>query len=191
MENYIDLRFAVSDLISNRIMSDVFPRLVKQAEATFNQRLRTVWQVQDATLYFDEGVAQLPFDFMEVLTLYGRGGRPMRAGMPSSSRVPCSGVYSIGNGSVTIGGFTGELDLNYYAQLPTLTVSPTACNWLLQRYPNAYLYGVGVEAAKFLRDAEQSVVIDGLLAQELSAINIDDERARWSGAIVRVQGLTP
>lgn len=193
MDNYIDLRFAVSDLVSNRIMSDVFPRLVKAAEVRFNQQFRTVWQVQDETLYFDEGQAQLPFDFLEVLHLYGINDRQMRAGMPATTKRCGSeySTYSIGNGTITLRGYTGERDLQYYAQIPTLTSSPTACNWLLQRYPNTYLYGVGLEAAKFLRDAEQAVVIDGLLASEMQAVRIDDERTRWSNSVVRVQGLTP
>lgn len=194
MDNYIDLRFAVSDLVSNRIMSDVFPRLTKAAEATFNRELRTSWQIQDYDLDFDDGVSPLPFDFLEVLHVYNTHDNPMHSGPLSASRRLGSEytTYEIANGNISIRGLNGTARiLQYYAALPTLTSSPLATNWLLQRYPNAYLYGVGYEAAKFLRDPDQAQLIDNLLQREVDAIRIDDERTRWSNSIVRVQGLTP
>lgn len=170
-QNLIDLRFAVSDHVGNRAISDVFPRLVEMAEHDFNSRLRTRMQIKDATLLFEDGVSPLPLDYLEMYEL--------------------GGSYSVDGFNVSIPGCGGDRTVKYYAKLPSLTCSPTASNWLLSRYPSAYLYGVGLQAAKHLRDSDLAVVTSSLYAEALDLLRVDDERARWSTASVRVQGMTP
>lgn len=176
-QNIIDLRFGVSDHVGNRNISDVFPRLVEMAELDFNSRLRTRHQIVDATLTFDEGVSPLPPDFLEILNVCPRPGMKKQ--------------FQIDGFNITIPGFSGDLTIQYYAKLPSLTCSPTASNWLLARYPSVYLYGVGMQAAKHLKDMETAVATSSLYGEALNLLRVDDERARWSAATVRVQGLTP
>jgi hypothetical protein len=193
ISNTLDLRFAVSDHVGNRAISDVFPRLIQMAETQLNQRLRTVWQQTDDTLTFSDGEADLPCDFLEMISMYGATGYQMRAGMRADQKRPGMShtTYSIGDGKAYIRGFTGDRDILYYASIPTLTGSLNSSNWLLQRYPDVYLYAVGLQAAKFLKDVELSQATDQLLGFSLQAIKIDDERQRWSGAVVRVAAPTP
>lgn len=176
-QNIIDLRFAVSDHVGNRSISDAFPRLVEMAELDFNSRLRTRHQIVDATLTFDEGVSPLPPDFMEILHV-----GPHHCG---------SRKFQIDGFNITIPGFSGDLTMQYYGKLPSLTCSPTATNWLLRQYPSLYLYGVSLQAAKHLKDMDTAVATSSLYAEALQLLRIDDERARWSAAAVRVNGLTP
>lgn len=189
----LDLKFAVSDHVGNRAISDVWPRLVQQAETQLNQRVRTVWQVTDDTLTFTGGEATLPGDFLEMLHVYGLNGYQMRAGMRTDQHRPGMShtTYSIGAGKAYIRGFTGDRDIQYYAALPTLSASLSASNWLLEQSPDCYLYGVGLQAAKFLKDVEMAQATDQLLGFALQALKIEDERQRWSNGVVRVQGLTP
>lgn len=177
IQSYIDLRFAVSDHVGNRAISDVFPRLVQMAEADFNQRLRTRYQITDATLTFEDGVSPLPPDFLELIEVSHRPGMKRR--------------YQIDGFNITIPGISGDLDVQFYAKIPTLTCSPTACNWLLAQFPSVYLYGVGLQAAKHLRDVELSQATDQLYGYALDELKVADERARWSASVVRVQGCTP
>lgn len=171
--NIIDLRFAVSDLVGNRAISGVFPRLVEMAEADFNSRLRVRQQLVESTLYFEDGVSPLPPDYLEAYS--GVGCVP----------------YAIDGFNISIRRASGERDIVYYAKLPSLTCSPTATNWLLREYPSVYLYGVALQAAKHLRDAELAVQISSLYGEAIKLLQRDDERARWSQAAVRVQGPTP
>lgn len=171
-QNTIDLRFAVSDLVGNRAISDVFPRLVEMAEVDFNSRLRTRHQITDYTMVFDEGVAALPPDFLELIHLN------------------CKTNFQIDGFNVTIPSYSGEMNVQYYARIPALC-TPTSSNWLLCAYPNAYLYGVGLQAAKHLRSEELAVPIASLYSEAMGLIRVDDERARYSTAKVRVQGPTP
>lgn len=179
LQNYIDLRFAVSDHVGDRSISDVFPRLVQMAEVDLNSRLRTRHQVVEATLTFDDGVSPLPPDFMELISFPdGRGG----------SHHP---RYDVDGFNISIAGACGDKDIQYYAKLPTLTCSPTASNWLLARYPAIYLYGVGLQAAKHLKDVDLAQATDQLYGYALGSLTGDDYRARWSNQVVRVQGATP
>lgn len=173
--NALDLKMSVSDHVGNRSISDVFPRLVEMAEADFNSRLRTRHQIVDATMTFDDGISPLPPDFMEILRV-----GPHHSGSRS---------FQIDGFNMIIPGFSGDLAMQYYGKLPSLTCSPT--NWLLRQYPSLYLYGVALQAAKHLKDMETAVATSSLYAEALQLLRIDDERARWSAATVRVNGLTP
>lgn len=191
--DYLDLRFAVADHVGNRNLSDVMPRLVQMAETTLNQRLRTRFQIKDGVFTFLDGSCTLPADFLEMIHLYNHYGRGMRAAMLSAFIRPGTSFseYEIGNGGIQVRGYTGDLKGQYFAKIPTLTASASASNWLLENYGDVYLYAVGLEAAKFLKDVELASATDQLLSASLAAVKIDDDRARWANASVRVQGMTP
>lgn len=191
--DYLDLRLAVSEHVGNRSISDVFPRLVQLAENTLNKRLRTRKQMTTATLTFTGGVAALPAGFLEVISLFGPNGEPMRATSLADVQFPRSSYtqYAIDGSNVVIYGLTGTRELRYFAAIPTLTTSPTATNWLLADHPHVYLYAVGFEAAKFLRDPELAATTDQLFIAALNDIKIDDDRSRWANGVVRMQAATP
>jgi hypothetical protein len=191
--DYLDLRLAVSEHVGNRAITDVFPRLVRLAETTLNKKLRTRKQMTTATLTFANGVAPLPSNLLEIISLFGPNGEPMRATSLADVQFPRSsyGQYAIDGGNVIIYGLTGTRELRYFAALPTLTTSPTTSNWLLADHPHVYLYAVGFEAAKFLRDPELAAMTDQLFSNALDEIKIDDDRTRWANGVVRMQAATP
>lgn len=176
-QNAIDLRFAVADLVGNRSISDVLPRLIEMAEVDLNSRLRTRHQIVSDTLHFDEGVCPLPPDYMELISVCPNTSRGRR--------------YSVDGFNLTVPGYSGDMSVTYYAKIPTLSYSPTSCNWLLRQHPNVYLYGVGLQAAKFLRNPELAVQTSSLYAEAIQLLRIDDERARYAVTSVRVRGQTP
>ncbi|BEV44768.1 phage adaptor protein [Afipia carboxidovorans] len=189
----LDLKAAVGDHIGNRSVSDVWPRLVQMAETLLNQRLRTNWQVKDDTLTFTAGQADLPADFLEMIDVYGPCGYRMHAGLRSDTQRPgmSRSRYSIDGGKVFIRGYTGDKDILYYGVIPTISGSLSASNWLLERNGDVYLYAVGFEAAKFLKDVDLAQVSKTLLDEAIKSLKVDDDRQRWSNGIVRVAGLTP
>jgi hypothetical protein len=192
-QDYLDLRIGVSEHVGNRAISDVFPRLVKLAETTLNKKLRTRKQMTTATLTFTNGVAALPTGCLEIISLFGPNKEPLRATSLADVQFPRSsyGQYAIDNLNVVIYGLTGTRNLRYFAALPTLTTSPTTSNWLLADHPQVYLYAVGFEAAKFLRDPELAAMTDQLFSNALDEIKIDDDRTRWANGVVRMQAATP
>jgi len=190
----LDLRLAVSEHVGNRDITDVFPRLLEMAENVFNKKLRTRKQMTTATLTFTSGSAALPTDCLEIISLFGPVGEPLRATSIADIKAASSAYsqYAIDGLNVLIYGLTGTRELRYFAAIPTLnTGAVTATNWLLADHPMVYLYGVGYEAAKFLRDAELATLTGGLLGDAMSDLKTDDDRERWANGVVRMQGLTP
>ncbi len=191
--DFFDLVLAVSDLVKNRNLTDVMKRLTLTAESRLDSELRTRYQITDGTITFTDGTGTLPTNFLQMINVYGTSDYLLRSGPLSDARR--SGAmfyrYSIGGSDIFIEGYTGDRDIQYYARIPTLTTSQAATNWLLERYPNVYLYAVGLEAAIHLQDVERAELITGQLEMAKRAIMIDDERARYSNASVRVQGMTP
>jgi hypothetical protein len=193
LDDYLDLRLAVSEHVGNRAISDVFPRLVQLAETTLNKKLRTRKQMTTATLTFTSGVAPLPTNCLEIISLFNMHKEPMRATSLADVQFEQSSntQYAIDGTNVVIYGLTGTRELRYFASLPTLTTSPTTSNWLLADHPHVYLYAVGFEAAKFLRDPELATMTDQLFSNALDEIKIDDDRSRWANGVVRMQAYTP
>lgn len=172
MLDFLELRLAVGDLVGNRNISDMLAPLTKRAETVLNRRLRTMWQIEEFTPTWTDNEAALPADFLQLVESNNR----LRIGAGIVTRKPY---------------YTCADDLEYYAALPTITASPAGTNWLLTQFENAYLYAVGVEAAKHLRQPEVAMTTQSMLDAEIMAIKIEDDRARYSNRSVRVAGMTP
>lgn len=189
--DFIDLQTAVVEHVRNPSIADVFPRLVRLAEVTFNRRLRCREQITTATLTVTGGAAALPGDYAALLGVFDAAGveliqQPVQALQEQQTR----GYYGL-SGSNVIAKNDEVLTLIYYAKVPTITDSLTDTNWLLQKHPGAYLYGVGLEAAKYLRDAETAQATMPFLDMEIDAANGQDAQERYGRVRVRVQGVTP
>jgi len=189
--DFIDLQTAVVEHVRNPSIADVFPRLVKLAEVGFNRRLRCREQISTATVTISGGAGILPADMAEIIGVYDAAGveyiaQPLQAVKVSQGR----GYYAISGGNIVTRN-DEDLTVEYYANVPTITDSLTDSNWLLQKHPGLYLYGVGVEAAKYLRDVETAQATSALLDMEYTAAAAQDEQGRYSRARVRIAGVTP
>src|SRR5690606_5203966 len=98
----IDLRFAVGDHVGNRSISDVFPVLVQLAESDLNSRLRTRFQIVEATMTFEDGISPFPPDYMELVDVTDTRGRPLH---PS---------YQADGFNFTLPGYSGDINIRYY-----------------------------------------------------------------------------
>lgn len=187
----LDLRTAVVEHVGSADFVDVFPRLVLMAETQINRRLRCREQITSDTLTVASGVAALPDDFAEMIGVYSAAGleyiaQPLAAVKLSDSQ----GYYTIsGSNLVTVGD--GDLAIEYYAKVPTITTSVTTSNWLLESAPGLYLYAVGLEAAKHMRNVELAQATAQLAEMEYKAVISFDNAQRFSRARVRVQGVVP
>lgn len=171
--DFLDLRLRVSDLVGNRTITDILPDLTRQAETVLNRRLRTMWQVAEFTPVWAGDEAPLPDDFLQLVW----GDNSLRVkGSTLIRKRPYRSDYA---------------DLEYYAALPTITDDIDGTNWLLDQFPGCYLYCAAIEAAKHLRLAEMVVSLTPLFEQEIQAVKIEDDRARFSHKTVRVAGCTP
>ena len=176
--DFLDLRTAVIEHVGNAGIADVFPRLVEIAESRLDRELRMRQQITTQTLTVAGELLTLPATFAEMIGVYDALGREYLG-------------YDVQDATVTMASVEGAVSVKFYARIPTLTSSVTTSNWLLARYPDVYLYAVGFEAAKYIRNAELAVQTKGLLDEALFSARADDERARYARTRVRVAGVTP
>lgn len=189
--DFLDLQTAVIEQVGRPDIADVMPRLVKLAEAGLNRRLRCADQMTTAPVTVSAGSAALPADFLEAIGLFDAAGgeliqQPIHMLKDGASR----GHYAIEGGNL-ICNADADYSLAYYASLPTLTASMTATNWLLAKFPAAYLYAVGYEAAKYARDVEGAQAAKGLFEMEIADVQAADASARYARARVVLPGVTP
>ena len=165
--------------------------LVALAQGYINRRLRCQEQITTDTVVITSGSGALPTDFAAMVGVFDTAGReyigqPLQTLQMTQDR----GYYAISGGNIVTKN-DEELSIIYYAKVPTITDSLTDSNWLLQKHPGLYLYGVGIEAAKYLRDGETVQATMPFLDMEFDAANEQDAQERYGRARVRVQGVTP
>lgn len=187
----LDLQTAVVEHVARPDIVDVFPRLVKMAEVGFSRKLRTRDQITSSTLTLASGYVELPDDFAEMIGVYDESGNEYVQQSMQTAGSDTSGTYYSVSGSPVMASGEGDISIQYYATIPTISGVMTATNWLLERHPALYLYGVGLEAAKHIRDGELIQATKMALDMEYQDIRADDESARYSRARVRVAGPTP
>ena len=195
----LDLRTAVVEHVGKPDIVDVWPRLVLMAEAFLNRNLRCREQVTRTTLTLAGGSVALPADFLEMIGVYNGYGQEyiqqplqqVKEHHPGGMYLASEAYYALSGTTMVSMGADGDRDVEYYAKIPTLTTSFTTSNWLLQKHPSLYLYAVGLEAAKHVRDLELASVTRDLMNAELQAAQIEDDRARYSRARVRLPGVVP
>lgn len=189
--DYLDLRTAVIEEVGNADIADVFPRLTKMAEVEFNRRLRCREQMTETSVAPSSGSVALPADYLELISLTETNGKELiQQPLQAYDKLYDKRYFYAIEGSNLLAQ-DATYTLNYYAQIPTLTTSMTTSNWLLQKHPGLYLYGVAMEAEKHLRNVESAQAVMALRDMEFAAVYVQDNAERYSRARVRVMGATP
>ena len=87
--------------------------------------------------------------------------------------------YAVTAGEIEVypvpdGTYTSEL--YYFGKTPALSDSNTS-NWILEHYPDAYLYGSLIHSAPYLKDDARIQVWAALYQNAIDAINQASEKA--------------
>ncbi len=189
--DFLDLRTAVIEEVGNADIADVFPRLTKMAEVEFNRRLRCREQMTETTVTPFEGSVALPSDLLEIISLTQTSGKELIQQPLQAYDKLYDKLYFYAIEGSNLLALDAEYTLNYYAEIPTLTSDMTASNWLLQKHPGLYLYGVTSEAEKHLRNVEAAQAAMTLRDMEFAAAYAQDNAERYSRTRVRVMGAAP
>lgn len=174
----------------------LFPRFVALAELKFNRVLRVADMEKTATLALVEGEGALPADFLEARQVLAPGVRVLRArpmaelaAFETSGGAPV-GYAIIGNQVQVRPKGAAELELTYYARIPALTAASPS-NWLIEKAPDVYLYGLIEEIAIWERDAAKASAAETLRRQAMGGLGLADERLRWGNAEIVIGGQAP
>ena len=78
------------------------------------------------------------------------------------------------------------LEIVYYQRLPPLS-DDTDSNWLTNKNPDAYIFGLCCEISAFAKDSALFDAYKARFAEALMDITQEDQITRWSGPALRVQ----
>lgn len=171
--NYGELKSDVSDMLFHQRLVARYPLYVKMFETDANTQLRVRQMEAVATLTTASGEVALPADYLVWRSVRPRLS-PSRGPTFSPpfddvdyvhpAYLPPAGLgfdnlFTIENGKLKVRPVddrAGAWELHYYQKIPTIVGSDGSSNWLLTEYPNAYLFGVMVEAMGAQRNSEMA-----------------------------------
>ena len=78
------------------------------------------------------------------------------------------------------------LEVVYYQRLPALTNDGDS-NWLTEKNPDAYIFGLCTEISAFAKDEMAFASYQQRFMDSLMDITMEDQVTRWSGPALRVQ----
>ena len=164
--NYGELKNELSDLLFNQRFIARYDRFTRSFETDANSRLRVLPMETMVLLTTASGDVALPADYLVWRTV-----KPMTtpyideldyvhpAYLPATQYNRRPPLFTIEGSTFKVRPVDDRADayeLHYYAKIPTLVGSNGNSNWLLTEYPNAYLFGLMVEAASDGRNAEMA-----------------------------------
>lgn len=187
IDDALDLRTAVFDVIGNASRADQWPRIVKMAERRLNQVLRTNDQVTSASIAMVDGAGTLPDDYIEMIVV-GSTDRPYREVYTANYRQSLDVYdYAIEGKTIKAAVDANDLPITYYAALPTLANDLNASNWLLTLAPDVYLYAAICEA--LTSDPEAKQTYDGYYTRALAGLKTISNRQRFGNSNVRINAV--
>jgi hypothetical protein len=183
------LKTTVADWLDRDDLEAKIPTFIQLAEAMFNRELRTIQMERTSTGSASDEDTLLPEDYLAMRAIYEEGSpdRPLRGISPTAIRQDFDGTtgipvaYALVSGGIRLvppPSSTILLTMDYYARIDPLTiVSPS--NWLLDQYPDAYLYGTLYNAEIYLDNATRAAQWKGLVDEVISRINKSARNDRY------------
>ena len=202
---YAELQSSIADFLNRDDLASVTASFISLAEADMQRRVRHWRMEKRSTAELDTQYSAIPADFVEVIRMYVTSGdtKPLelisqaelldrKAKSLNTSGTPA--YYAITAGEIEVypaPDGTYDVELYYIASIPALSDSNTS-NWLLERYPDAYLYGSLIHSAPYLKDDARIQVWAALCQNAVDAINTESERSKFggSGRRIRIRGLS-
>lgn len=164
LQNFDELVATVADYLNRSDLLSNIPTFIRLAEADFDRRVRHPLMMNQVAAKVVEGYIPLPDDLIEVyaLDIPGTSRRELRF-IPYAEFQRLS--HSIRDGNVTYATIEANqinflagpppdgvtVTLRYYGAIPRLGPNISS-NWLLRKWPDAYLYGTLLQSAPYTGD---------------------------------------
>ena len=199
ISTFAELKSAVADWLNRDDLTSVIPSFIALAEADISRTLRDYRMEKRSSATLDAQYSALPSDWLETIRigLTGstsrlelvsdgaladfRAGRSDTAGKPTHYAHTAGGLELFPTPDAAYAA-----ELVYYAKVPALSDSAST-NWLLTAAPDVYLYGALTQSAPYLKDDQRAAIWAGLYQNAITNLNSASERARYSGAGLRLR----
>ena len=189
-----ELKSSIADFLNRDDLTSVIPSFIALAEADMNRQLRH-WRMEDrAVALLDTRYTALPTDFIEAIRVMITSPNVRRLELITNSELMDKRAasdtaatpthYAIVDGAFEVYPTPDQdydLEIVYYERLNPLSGSNSS-NWVLQYSPDAYLYGSLLHAAPYLGEDQRASVWASLYKNAIDGINLEDDKAKASGA---------
>jgi len=196
---YDELKASIAKWLNRDDLTAVIPDFISLAESDINRSVRHWRMEKRATATIDSRYSSLVGDYLEAIRFHlDVDERPLslissfdmqqrRMNSGDTSGRPNS--YCITGGQIEVyptpdAGYTGEL---YYVARTEALSDSNSSNWLLQYYPDAYLYGALTQSAPYLSEDQRAQTWAALYQNAISGIDAESEKAKFSGSGLRMQ----
>jgi hypothetical protein len=191
LKNYTQLVAAVASWMNRTDLAAQIPDFIAIAEAVINRRIEHRQMIGFTQLGFSGSRVSLPDDFTG-----WKSGRIVGANQPAlqfetldayANRLDSGGVptkYTLADGSIFLDptpAAAGTIELFYCQQIPPLAENGT--NWLLDAFPDVYLYGALAQAMPFMVDDDRFALMSGLFEKAIAEVNADGQQQAFGGTI--------
>lgn len=153
------------------------------------------WRMEDrAVATIDSQYTSLPTDFIEAVRVMLTSPSTRRLELITNSELMdkratsetagTPAYYAIVDGSFEVYPIPDQdysMEILYFGRIPALSASITT-NWMLDYNPDAYLYGSLAAAAPYLGEDQRTQIWASLYQNAISGINLEDDKAKASGA---------
>jgi hypothetical protein len=192
---------AVTDTLNRTDLDTVALTWLSMAETDIAARVRSAGTESSTNLTLDAaGEASLPSDYGEWRAVTANTVPRRSLDYITPSRMDedypyrDSGspqVFTIIGSTIRVLPITSStINLQYYSAIQPLATDD-ATNWLLVAHPAIYLYGTLVHSAPYLGDDQRLQLWGAMFENAFRALEMKDERARYSSTRMRVKSPTP
>ena len=192
---YAELQSNITDFLNRDDSALIAPTFISLAETDMQRQVRHWRQEKRSTATLDTQYSAIPADFLEDIRFYITSGdtsplekisqfQLIERKFNSANTAGTPRYYALTAGELEVypvpdGEYTAEL--YYYSRIPKLSDSNTS-NWMLEYFPDAYLYGSLIHSAPYLKDDSRLQVWAALYQSAIDGINMSGDKAKYGGS---------
>jgi len=195
--NYSELQSVIADFANRQDLASQIPTFIKLTEARINRDVRHWRMTKRAEAQVTGERFPLPCDWVSTVQVKANG-KPLRLADAfqvdsvdhAAQRAFVANHFyrHTGDELELVPASDGPVDfeIEYVAKVPSLSdEEPT--NWVLEEFPDVYVYGAMLQVAPFLHDDQRLPLWTQAYGEAVSAANISSDRAKYSGSALRLQ----
>jgi hypothetical protein len=197
---YQELKDQIINFVNKPDIEQTVDTFIDLAEADMFRRIRHWRMEKRSTAILSSQYTSLPDDFYEPIRMSISSGDTYRLDQESHAQIlsrreeakNATGIpkyFTIFDGAVEVfptPADTYTLEMVYVGKIQPLSSSNTS-NWVLQHFPDAYLYNSLMHSAPFLEEDTRLAVWSSLGEKAINSINEDNNRAKFGSSGLRVK----
>ena len=192
--NFEQLKAVIAEFANRQDLETMIPTFIRLTESRLRRDLRDVTRMTDRAEAMVHGeYFPLPCDWCETVKVIADGSVLRLADSFNIERVELSGgpkYYRHVGDQMQLLPPAGEEPIRFvmeYLSFPDGLTDENPTNWVLDTYPDIYIYGAMLQIAPFLHDDARVPLWSQAYGEAISAANISSQKAKASGSALRLQ----